>query len=78
MTGGWIKLHNEELHTLYSSTNIITVIKLKRMRWAGHVAGLVQMRNLYKMLAGKREERDHSQVLGVDGKILVLQWTLRK
>jgi hypothetical protein len=36
--GGWRKLHNEELHNLYSSQNIIRMIKSRRMRWAGHVA----------------------------------------
>jgi hypothetical protein len=38
VTGEWRKIHNEELHTLYSSTNIVRVIKSRRMRWAGHVA----------------------------------------
>jgi hypothetical protein len=38
MTGGWGKLHNEELHDLYSSPSIIRIIKQKRMRWAGHAA----------------------------------------
>jgi hypothetical protein len=38
VTGGWRKLHNEELHGLYSSPSIIRVIKARRMRWAGHVA----------------------------------------
>jgi hypothetical protein len=38
VTGGWRKLHNEELHNLYSSLNIIMMIKSRRMRWAGHVA----------------------------------------
>jgi hypothetical protein len=38
VTGDWPKLHNEELHNLYSSPNIITMIKPRRMRWAGHVA----------------------------------------
>jgi hypothetical protein len=38
VTGGWRKLHNEELHNLYSSPSIIRIIKLRRMRWAGHVA----------------------------------------
>jgi hypothetical protein len=37
-TGGWRKLHNEELHNLYSSPNITRIIKSRRMRWAGHVA----------------------------------------
>jgi hypothetical protein len=38
VTGGWGKLHNEELHNLYSSPSIIRMIKLRRMRWAGHIA----------------------------------------
>jgi hypothetical protein len=38
VTGGWRKLHNEELHILYSSPNIIRMIKSRRMSWAGHVA----------------------------------------
>jgi hypothetical protein len=54
VTGGWRKLHNEQLHNLYSSPNI-RIMKLKRMRWAGHVARMEQMRNAYKMLVGKPE-----------------------
>jgi hypothetical protein len=38
LTGGWRKLYKEELHNLYSSPNIITIIKSRRMRWIGHVA----------------------------------------
>jgi hypothetical protein len=38
VTGGWRKLHNEELHDLYSSSSIIRIIKSRRMRWVGHVA----------------------------------------
>jgi hypothetical protein len=38
VTGGWRKLHNEELHNLYSSPNIIRMVKSRRIRWAGHVA----------------------------------------
>jgi hypothetical protein len=38
VTGGWRKLHNEDLHGLYSSPSIVRVIKTRRMRWAGHVA----------------------------------------
>jgi hypothetical protein len=37
-TGGWIKLHNEELHNVYLSPNIIRMVKSRSMRWAGHVA----------------------------------------
>jgi hypothetical protein len=42
MTGGWRRLHNEELHKLYASSNIIRVNKLRRMKWAGHVACMRQ------------------------------------
>jgi hypothetical protein len=38
VTGGWRKLHNEELHDLYSLPSIITIIESRRVRWAGHVA----------------------------------------
>jgi hypothetical protein len=41
VTGDWRKLHNEELHDLYSSLNIVQVIKLRIMRWAGHLRGWV-------------------------------------
>jgi hypothetical protein len=62
VTGDWRKLHNEELHNLYSSPNIITVIKSRRMRWAGHVARMGAKRNAYRILVGKPEgkrPRDH-------------------
>jgi hypothetical protein len=49
------KLHNEELDNLYSSPNIIRMIKSRRMRWAGHVARMGETRNAYRILAGKRE-----------------------
>jgi hypothetical protein len=44
-TGGWRKLHNEELHNFYYSPSIIRMIKSRRMRWAGHVARMVEKRN---------------------------------
>jgi hypothetical protein len=53
--GSWRKLHNEEFHNLYASPNIITVIKLRRMRWAGSVACRGEMKKAYKVLVGKRE-----------------------
>jgi hypothetical protein len=45
VAGGWRRLHNEELHNLYGSPNIIRVIKSRRMRWAGNVARMGEMRN---------------------------------
>jgi hypothetical protein len=55
VTGGWRKLHNEELHNLYSSSSIIRMIKLRRMRWAGHVAR--KERTAYRILVGKPETK---------------------
>jgi hypothetical protein len=55
VTGGWQKLHNEELHNLYSSSSIIKMIKSRRMRWAVHVARMGEKRNAYSILVGKPE-----------------------
>jgi hypothetical protein len=55
VTGGWRKLHNEELHNLYSSPSKIRIIKSRRMRWAGHVARMGEKRNVYRLLVGKAE-----------------------
>jgi hypothetical protein len=55
VTGGWRKLHNEELHNLYSSPSIIRTIKSRMMRWAGHVARMGEKRNVYRLLVGKPE-----------------------
>jgi len=55
VTGEWRKLHNEELNDLYPSTNIMWVIKSRRMRWAGHVARVGERRVLYRVLVGKPE-----------------------
>jgi hypothetical protein len=57
--GEWRKLHNEELHNLYSSPNIIRTIKSRRMRWARHVARMGEKRNAYRILVGKTEGGDH-------------------
>ena len=57
VTGEWRRLHNEELNDLYSSPNIVWVIKSRRMRWAGHVARMGEERGLYRVLLGKREGR---------------------
>jgi hypothetical protein len=55
VTGEWRKLHNEELHNLYSSPSINRIIKSKRMRWAGHVARMGEKRNVYRLLVEKPE-----------------------
>jgi hypothetical protein len=55
VTEGWRKLHNEELHNLYSSPSIISIIKSRRMRWAGHVARMGEKRNVYRLFVGKSE-----------------------
>jgi hypothetical protein len=52
-TGGWGKLHNEELHNLYSSPDIMWIIRSRRMRWVGHVACVREMRNVYTILVRK-------------------------
>jgi hypothetical protein len=57
VTGGWRKLHNEELHNLYSSPSIIRVIKSRRMTLAGNVARLSEKRNVYRLLVKKPEGR---------------------
>jgi hypothetical protein len=54
--GGWRKLHNEELHDLYSLPSINRIIKSRRMRWAGHVARVEEKRKACTLLAGKLEE----------------------
>jgi hypothetical protein len=55
VTGEWRKLHNEELHNLYPSPNVIRRIKSRRMRLAGHVARMEEKRNSYRILVGKPE-----------------------
>ena len=55
ITGEWRKLHNSELHALNSSPNIIRSLKLRRLRWTGHVARIELSRNAYRVLVGKPE-----------------------
>jgi hypothetical protein len=62
--GGWRKLHNEELHNLYSSPTIISIMKSRRMGWVGHVALIGPQRNAHRILVvkpeGERPLRDHN------------------
>jgi hypothetical protein len=59
VTGGWKKLHNEELHNLNSSPNIIKMIKSKRMRWAWHVARMGRRGMHIEYWWESQKERDH-------------------
>lgn len=53
MTGEWRRLHNEELHGLYDSPDVVKIMKSKRLRWAGHVARMREKRRLYSILVGR-------------------------
>ncbi|KAJ4434425.1 hypothetical protein ANN_22987 [Periplaneta americana] len=55
VTGEWRKLHNTELHALYSSPNIIRNLKSRLLKWAGHVARMGESRNAYRVLVGRPE-----------------------
>jgi hypothetical protein len=56
--GSWRKLHNDKFHGLYFSPNIVRVIKSRRMRWAGYVAGMGEGRGVYRVLVWRPEGRD--------------------
>jgi hypothetical protein len=56
VTGGWRKLYNADLHILYSSPNIIRIIKSRRVRWDGHVAGMGEKRNANRILVGSQKK----------------------
>jgi hypothetical protein len=57
--GSWRKLHNDELHSLYSLPNIVRVIKSRRMKWAGHMAHMGEGRGIYRVLDGRPEGKNH-------------------
>jgi len=57
VTGEWKNIYREELSDMYSSTNIIQVIKSRRMRWTGHVARIWERRGAYRALVGTPEEK---------------------
>jgi len=71
VTGEWCRLHNEEVNDLYSSPNIVRVIKWRKMRWAGHVACMGEERGCVESWWGNWGEGDHWGDLGVDGWIIL-------
>ena len=77
VTGEWRKLHKEELNDLFSLSNIVRVVKSRRMRWAGHVARMGEDRGVHILLVGKPEGKDLWGDQDVDGRI-ILRWILRK
>jgi hypothetical protein len=77
VTGEWRKLHNGELHNLCSSPDIIMQIKSRRMRWAGHVTRMGEGRNVYRVLVGKPEGKNHLEDQGVDGR-MGSKWIFRR
>jgi hypothetical protein len=75
---GWKKLHNEELHNLYSSPSIIRKIKSRRrMRWTGHVERMVEKRNAYRILVRNLEGKSHWEDQDIDG-WTILNWILER
>jgi hypothetical protein len=58
ITGGWRKLHNEKVHSLYSSPNVIRITKLRTMRCAGYVRRMGDKRSAYRILREKPEGQD--------------------
>jgi hypothetical protein len=62
LTGVWRNLHNEKLHYLYSSPNIVRVIKSRRIRWTGHVARMGEGRGVYRVLVWEPEGK---RILGI-------------
>jgi hypothetical protein len=66
------KLHNEELHNLYSSASIIRIIESRRMKWVGHVARIGEKRTAYRVLVESHKERNHWEDQDVGG------WTILK
>jgi hypothetical protein len=76
VVGEWRRLHNEVLHNLCSSPNVMRIIK-KEIKWMGHVACMEQMRNVYKIWSENLKGRDHSQNVGTSG-IITVEWILEK
>jgi hypothetical protein len=62
-------LHNDELHSLYSASDIVRMIKSRRMKLAGHIACMGEERSMYRVLVGRPEGTDHWEDLCIDGRI---------
>jgi hypothetical protein len=75
--GSWRKLHDDELHSLYSSLNTVRVIKSRRMRWRGHVTPMGRGEVLTEFWLGGPKGRDHWEDLGIGARI-TLRWTFGK
>jgi hypothetical protein len=67
VTGSWRKLHNEELHNLYSSPSVIRMIKSKSMKWVGRIARMGRREMHIGYWWESRKERDHWEYQDVDG-----------
>jgi hypothetical protein len=72
--GKWRKLHNDQLHNMYYSKNIISMIKSRRIKWAVYAACMGEMKNAYKILVGKPEGRKLEGDLTVDRKINIISY----
>jgi hypothetical protein len=77
VTEEWRRLHDKELYALYSSPNIIRVIKSKRLRWARHVTRMGESSGTYRGLVGKREGRGQLENSDVEGRI-ILKWIFER
>jgi hypothetical protein len=76
VTGEWRKLHNKELHNLYSSSSIIRIIKSRRLKWAVHVARMGRRGTLIDYWWESQRERDHQEDRDVGG--WIIGWTLER
>jgi hypothetical protein len=77
VAGDWRKLHNEELNDRYCPPIMVSVIKSRRMRWAGHVARMGREEMYIWFWWGNVREGDHLEYPGVDGRI-ILRWIFTK
>jgi hypothetical protein len=78
MTGDWRKLHNEELHNLYSSPNIIRMILSKRMLWAGNVAYMRKTGNVHRTSVGEPDEKSTRKEDLDECRMIILKSILEK